>query len=83
MVLYNPENVTRLLERDKIGESKVRLLKQCFERLSDLHGTEILNFMLLVHEIMTRFLNLENTNEMLNCLTSYAFIQELFALLRK
>lgn len=58
------------------------MLKLCIEGFDLLKGTEVLNFMLLMHEIMTRYLITETNNEMINYLTSAGVIEAVFGLLK-
>lgn len=70
IAMFNPDNTDRLLELDKIRGLKLHILRIGIEGLNQMKGSEALNFMLLVHEIMTRFMMSESSNEIMNYLVS-------------
>ena len=51
------------------------MIKICMKNFDALSGPEVLNFMLLIHEIMTRFVSNDKSNDVMNYLISYDVIQ--------
>jgi hypothetical protein len=55
----------------------------CIEGLQSMKGTEALNFMMLTHEIMTRYVISDKSSKVLNYLISGPVISQLFQILQK
>lgn len=69
MIMYNPDH-SSLVDQNNLQYSKVDVLRTCIQKMNKFNGAEVLNFMLIVHEIMTRYITIDKSNDVMNYLIS-------------
>ena len=74
----SPENTVKLPDSDL----KRRVLSLLIGGFFKLHPNEVLNVMVVCHEVMTRFLGMENVQSMVSYLVSYEVMSKMFEVLK-